>query len=593
MPGETDAAPPASPEPAEEITASEEPVAADSLPTLEEAAGWLGQIKPGAVIALLKDPDCRAAVTPAFAGFRPDTKSFALPLVRSRLAQAASKDRKLAEKLRSLFEAAPTTAPAPAKPEASPTLAKPTAIKPDPIPALRAERDARRRERDDARTALVEAAAERDATAKARAQAEIERDEAQKLAKKQAERIARLERQVTQAKQTEARLVKALNEDKVSPPPAPRPRSAGSEEPKSSAVSAAWPAAVRHLLDREKFSAALALAEDVLKSTGEDADALQIAAAASEGSKEPRQAVNYARRLLVLQSRRPDIPAAGETLLTIFRLVPAPETAEPDVRVYLAALTPSDSAAVSAARLMLGRLRGMNPAAHAWLAAYIAERTTLAPVLMPPPEALGPDDPLPLALKLGRPVTARHLADAVDRMQTTLVDAARAALASLETTDPDAAARVWAALEQAAADDPSRLLPLRRASRGAAIVDGSNVAWFDQEALVHGKPRLRPLLAMRRMLWSRGFFPVVLYADANLPYFIDDKPALLALRDRGALTFVDAGTTADEALLRVAKQMNAPLITNDKMEDWDPDGTVRKVRYTVSMTGEAHLLSEI
>jgi len=590
MPGETEAAPTASPEPAEPI-ASEEPAPA-AVPTTEEAAAWLGKIKPGAVIALLKDPDYRAAVTPAFNGVRPDAKSFAIPHVRSRLAQAASKDRKLAEKLRSLFDAAPIaplpSSPAPVKPEKAPAVPE----KPDPLPALRAERDARRRERDDARSALADAAAERDAAAKARAQAEAERDDAQKLARKQAERIARLERQMAQAKQTEARLVKALNEDKVSPPPAPRLRSAGPAETEPITVSAAWPAAVRHLLDREKFSTALTLAEDVLKSAGEDMDALQIAAAALTGRQEPRLALIYLRRLLALQSRRSDVSAAGETLLTIFRLVPAPE-AEPDVRVFLAALTATGGAEVSAARLMLGRLRGLNPTAHAWMAGYLNARTSLGPVLMPPPEALSPDDTLPLALHLGRPVTARHLADAVDRMQTALVSAARAALASLGTTEPDTAARVWAALEQAAADDPARLLPLRRTPRGAAVVDGSNVAWFDQEALVHGKPRLRPLLAMRRMLWSRGFFPVVLYADANLPYFIDDKPALLALRDRGALTFVDAGTAADEVLLRVAKQMNAPLITNDKMEDWDPDGEVRKVRYTIFMSGEAHLLSEI
>ena len=578
---------------AEEVTASEEPAPADILPAAEEAAVWLGQIKPGAVIALLKDPDYRAAVVPAFNGVRPDAKSFAIPHVRSRLAQAASKDAKLAEKLRSLFEAAPVAPPAFPSAGTKPVKAEPPSLpQPDPLPALRAERDARRRERDDARTALAAAAAERDAAIKASIQAEGQRDEAQKLAKKQAERIARLERQMAQAKQTEVRLVKALNEDKVSPPPAPRTRT-GPAQQEPGTVSAAWPTAVRHLLDKEKFSTALALAEDVLKSNSEDLDALQIAAYASEGRKEPRIALSYLRRLLALQSRRPDTPAAGETLLAIFRLLPAPEMAEPDVRAFLAPLLPADSAQVSAARLTLGRLRGLNPAAHTWLTRYIRERTSLAPVLMPPPGALSSEDTLPLEMKLGRPVTARHLADAVDRMQTALVSMARDALASLEAADPDTAGRVWAALEQAAADDPARLLPLRRTPRGAAVVDGSNVAWFDQEALVHGKPRLRPLLAMRRMLWSRGFFPVVLYADANLPYFIDDKPALLSLRDSGVLTFVDAGTAADEVLLRVAKQMNAPLVTNDKMEDWDPDGEVRKVRYTVSMSGEAHLLSEI
>ena len=41
----------------------------------------------------------------------------------------------------------------------------------------------------------------------------------------------------------------------------------------------------------------------------------------------------------------------------------------------------TDSAAVTAARLMLGRLRGAAPAAHDWLAAYVTARTALGPVL--------------------------------------------------------------------------------------------------------------------------------------------------------------------------------------------------------------------
>lgn len=573
---------------------------AEALPTADEAAAWLAVIKPAAVLALLKETDFRAAVAPAFAGFRPDAKSFSLPLVRTRLAQAASKDQKLAQKLRSLAEAAQektaqaqaVSVQADAPDPQTPT--PPKAEKPDPLPALRAERDARRRERDAARLELKQVQTERDGAIKAQAQAQTERDEFLRQAKKQSERISRLERQAAQARQTEARLVRALNEDKVSPPPAPRSRSAGSEPPqKPLSADTPWRDAARRLLERGKLKTALALAEDVLKADSENTDALQIAASALEASSEPRPALAFARRLLALQVQQPGNTAAADTLLCVFRLAASPADAEPDVRAFLAALSVSDSEAVAAARLMLGRLRGVSPAAHGWLAEYLTARTTLAPVLMPPPEALGPDDPLPLPIFLGRPVTARQIADAVDRAQPALIDAARAALSALGTADPDTSARIWAALEAAASDDPARLTALRRKPRGAAVVDGSNVAWFDQESLVHGQPRLRSLLSMRRTLWTRGFFPVLLYGDANLPYFIDDRPALLALRDRAALTLVDAGTTADEALLRVAKQMGAALITNDKMEDWDPEGEVRKVRYMVSMNGEAHLLSEV
>lgn len=559
--------------------------------TLADAQVWLTIIKPAALLALLKDPDYRAAVTPAFAGFRPDAKSLANPLVRGKLAHIAVKDNKFADKLRGLAESSAKPVPAPAA-KAVP-IPLPPPVKPDSVPAPKAERDARRKERDTARQELADAQAARDAAAKARVAAEAERDDARQTAKKQSERIARLERQAAKAAQTEARLVKALNEDKVSPPPPLRRPSAGPDKPASPAVSAAWPVAVSHLLDKAKFDMALSLAEDVLKTDPDDPDALQIAVRASAGRKETRLAFGLARRLLAVLLRRADYPAASDTLLTLLRFSSSPEQAEPDVRLFLAGFPAVNSEAVSAARLMLGRLRGTNPAAHGWLTEYVAARTPLGSVFMPPPGALGPDDPLPLALPIGRPVTARQLADAVDRAQTSLVDAARSALNALEAADAETYTRIWAALEQAASDDFSRLLPLKRVPRGAAVVDGSNVAWFDQESLVQGHPRLRPLLAIRRALWAKGFFPVVLYADAPLPHEIDDKAALLRMRDRQELTLVDAGTAADIVLLRVAKQMNAPLITNDKMEDWDPERTVRKVRYTVSAGGEALLLSEI
>ena len=579
MSGETEAPTP------EEAEAEETPPSA----TLADAEGWLNAVKPAAVLALLKDPDCRLAVTPAFAGFRPEARSLANPLVRGRLAQAAVKEPKLAEKLQALAETDAKPLPKPAA--LAVPLPLPSPVKPDPVPALKAERDARRKERDIARQELAEVQSALDTAVKARAQSETERDEARQIARKQSERIARLERQAAKAAQTEARLVKALNEDKVSPLP-PRP-STGPEKPEPPSVSTAWPVAVRHLLHKAKFDAALALAEDVLKADPDDPDALQIAVRASEGRKEARQAFGFARRLLAVQARRGNFSAAAETLLSLLRFAPSPGQAEPDVRLFLAGFPAADSSAVSAARLMLPRLRGVSPGAYDWLTEYIAARTTLGPVLMPPPGALGPDDPLPLTLPLGRPVTARHLTDAVDRAQVSFVDTARSGLQALEAADAETYARVWAALEQAASDDLSRLFPLRRVPRGAAVVDGSNVAWFDQESLAQGHPRLRPVLAIRRTLWAKGFFPVMLYADANLPYFIDDKAALIKMRDRQELTLVDAGTAADIVLLRVAKQMNAPLITNDRMEDWDPERTVRKVRYTVSAGGEALLLSEI
>ena len=86
-------------------------------------------------------------------------------------------------------------------------------------------------------------------------------------------------------------------------------------------------------------------------------------------------------------------------------------------------------------------------------------------------------------------------------------------------------------------------------------------------------------------------FPVILYADAPLPYTVDDPAALRAMLGRGEIALVDSGVDADEVLLREAKRWSAPLVTNDYMTDWDPENEVTKIQYTISLTGEAHLLS--
>ncbi len=563
-----------------EETATPDP----ALPEVSEVLTWLSATKPAAVLALLKDPKLAAPLLKAFIGFRADASGYANTLVRSRLAQAASKDEKLAEKLKSLSESSPLPAfvkapPTPPMSTAAQTIAK------DPTLSLRAERDTRRRERDDARQALALAEAARAEADKARTALEAERDEGVKQAKKQAERISRLERQIERARQTEVRLHKALGEDKSPPPAAPARASASPAPPLAEDL---WREAVRHLLSRAKFDAALSLAEDVLKADAAEPGALDIAAAALEGKNEPKAALGYARHLLSVQAGRMDTAGAAETLGRVFRLAVTPGAAEPQVRQFLPLLSAQDTAGVTAARLMLARLRGASPDAHAWLTDYLQKRTTLADLLMPPPGALGPDDTLPLPSH--PPVTARQLMNAVDTGKEPRVTAARAALTRLR---PEETARVWAVLEQASSEEPTRLLPLRQTPRGPVVVDGSNVAWFDQESLVQGQPRLRHLTAIRRTLWARGYFPVVMLADANLPYHIDDTPALRQMQLRGELSLVDAGTVADDPLLRQSKHLSAPLVTNDRMTDWDPHGEVVKIRYTISLSGEALLLSEV
>ena len=99
-----------------------------------------------------------------------------------------------------------------------------------------------------------------------------------------------------------------------------------------------------------------------------------------------------------------------------------------------------------------------------------------------------------------------------------LVTNARASLERLAVTHRDNFERIRAALVRAAGDDPALLNPLLRAPRGPVVVDASNVAMHGQGDLVNPQPRLRTLLAMRRALLQRGFFPIVMIGDANLPH---------------------------------------------------------------------------
>ncbi len=569
-----------------------------SAVTSEEAWVWIERLKPAAVLSLLKDPDHAMNVSRAFFGYRPDAKSYGNTLVKSRLVQAAVKDSLFAKKLRELTEAASPPPVQKALPEHSPApSASLSALKPDKSESLRIERDQRRRERDEARLALSLAEAERDESVRVRLKAETERDDAQRQLKKLGERVARLERQTQKQQQVEAQLFRALNQGKVSLPPTNLARTAGKEPSEPLRRISPWLIAVHHLLDKSKFDLAMVLASDVLKADAEDPDALDITIRAWEGRGDLIQAAPAIRRLLGVQLIRQDMAVAADTLGRLLKSVSSPHRAEADARRFLSALSPENATAVEAGRRLLTRLKGSDPAAYTWLTTLISTHTKLGPVLMPPPGALGPDDPLPLKLSKGhpqgQPLTARLLTDAVDKGMTALVEATRTALTNLETADPKTYTRFWAALEQAASSDSTRLLPLKRKPRGPIVVDGSNVAWFDQESLTYGKPRLRNLQEIRRLLRSRGFFPVVLYADANLPYFIDEADALRQMIGRHELLLVDGGTDADEVLLRLAKQLTAPILTNDKMEDWDPEGEVPKVRYSISSGGEAHLLTDI
>ncbi|MFN3294655.1 MAG: NYN domain-containing protein [Gemmobacter sp.] len=100
------------------------------------------------------------------------------------------------------------------------------------------------------------------------------------------------------------------------------------------------------------------------------------------------------------------------------------------------------------------------------------------------------------------------------------------------------------------------------------VVDGSNVLFWNG-----GTPALATVQAVVRSLSDRGFAPGVIF-DANVGYRIADRyldDADLARRLRlpaDRVLVVPRATPADAVILDAARELRAPVVTNDRYRDW-------------------------
>lgn len=100
------------------------------------------------------------------------------------------------------------------------------------------------------------------------------------------------------------------------------------------------------------------------------------------------------------------------------------------------------------------------------------------------------------------------------------------------------------------------------------VIDGSNVMYWKDE-----RPDLANVKAVVLALQKRGFTPGVVF-DANAGYkmaghYQDDNvlARLLGLPEERVLV-VPKGTPADPFILATARDLNAPIVTNDRYRDW-------------------------
>lgn len=551
--------------------------------TVKEAYTLLATARPAAILALLKQPDFAMIAGIAFIGFRVDPQALANPLVRRRLAEEAARNPEFAERLKEIAAEARNGSAPVSKPARAPAPAPKAAPAPEPdFEKYRAERDRLRAERDQALADKRTAEREYGDARSAQVAAQAARASAEQEAERLRQRLERLERRFRRLESEAAALRRATVRPSI--PEGARAEQAARDEPVRDAARESerrFAGAVRRLLDHEKWAIAAQIASDVLRTAPDDAEALAIRARALVGQRNVKDALVDLRRLVPAQIGEGDIAHAADSLGQLLTLAPRPASEGKLIRDVYSALA-TKPAEIDLVRESFQRLRVGEPPVYRLLADYAPAGLSDRLFGEDQGRELAAGDPLPLAPGPlhGITVSARRLIAAIDANDTDLVTAARAAA---EPLSEDAQAQVRNGLQAAGGDPSYALLLFRPKLAGTAIVDASNVAWHGQEMIVGGRPRLSHILAIRRALHERGFFPVLLIADANLPYVADDPAKIRQMARDGDLALAPGGSDADEHILREARRLSAPVITNDYMADWDPEQNVGKVQYDISL----------
>lgn len=127
--------------------------------------------------------------------------------------------------------------------------------------------------------------------------------------------------------------------------------------------------------------------------------------------------------------------------------------------------------------------------------------------------------------------------------------------------------RRWATAQRSAsAAAPAAAAPLRE-----VVVDGSNVMHWRG-----GTPQLATLNMVLRRLEAMGYSPGVVF-DANAGHLLsgrylhDGALARLLRLPPDRVMVVDKGQPADPMILRVMRELDVPVVSNDRFRDWAAD----------------------
>ncbi len=100
--------------------------------------------------------------------------------------------------------------------------------------------------------------------------------------------------------------------------------------------------------------------------------------------------------------------------------------------------------------------------------------------------------------------------------------------------------------------------------RRVVVVDGNNVAYHLSS---QGKPNTGNLILAYRSLTSTGFKPVFV-VSAALVHNIDKPTALNEFMLSADVVEAPRGTDDDLRIIQLAKELKAPIVSNDRFLNW-------------------------
>jgi hypothetical protein len=169
---------------------------------------------------------------------------------------------------------------------------------------------------------------------------------------------------------------------------------------------------------------------------------------------------------------------------------------------------------------------------------------------------------LPLVSGRRHSCTVREIIRRIERGDESYIERVREGLELLLQQDDALALAIEACLRDSSS--PWALIPLHNHHWRAAVIDASNVArWNSGKAGDKSVSHASRIKAIWQQLVLDGYFPVNIYADANLKHNVTDPDVLTQLIEHGSL-HITHGEEADRVILRWASKHAAIVVTNDR-----------------------------